>query len=111
MLKTEGEWMALVFDGNSKPNASLNIALVSILTDERVYAIEGKACSKSGNDEQQWIKAAPHWKILEYNIVISTTEQTRRKPCCIREQTIGIAMVSKRDLDNVTFDWSCNIYA
>ena len=36
-------------------------------------------------------------------------EKTVRKSCCISEQIIGIAMVSKRDFDNVTFDWSCNI--
>ena len=29
----------------------------------------------------------------------------------IKEQIIGIAMVSKRDFDNVNCDWRCNIYA
>ena len=47
----------------------------------------------------------------EYNIIFPTVEKTGRKPCSIREQIIGIAMVSKRDFDNVTYDLSCNIYS
>ena len=46
--------------------------------------------------------------ILEY---FPTIEETKRNPCSVREQIIGIAMVSKRDFDNVTYDWICNIYA
>ena len=49
--------------------------------------------------------------LSEYNIIFPFIEKTGRKPCCIREQMIGIAMVSKHDFDNVTFDWSCNINA
>ena len=44
---------------------------------------------------------------LEYNIIFLTIEKTERKPCCIREQIISIAMVSIRDFDNVTYDWTC----
>ena len=40
-----------------------------------------------------------------------TIEKTEGKPCSIREQIIGMAMVSKHDFDNMTYDWSCNIYA
>ena len=47
---------------------------------------------------------------LEYDI-FHTTEQTERKSCSIREQIIGIAVVSKRDFDNVTCDWRCSSYA
>ena len=50
-------------------------------------------------------------KLVEYNIIFPTIEKTGRKPCCIREQIIGIAMVSKRDFDNVTCNWSCSSYA
>ena len=45
---------------------------------------------------------------LEYNI--PTTEKTGRKPCCIREQIIGIVMASERDFDNVTCVRSCNLH-
>ena len=48
--------------------------------------------------------------VLEYNIIFPTIEKTDRKPCSIREQIIGIVMVSKRDFDNVTCIWSCNVY-
>ena len=41
---------------------------------------------------------------LEYNFDFPTNEKTGRKPCSIREQIIGIAVVSKRDFDNVTCD-------
>ena len=51
------------------------------------------------------------YRILEYNIIFPTVEKTGRKPCSVREQIIGIAMVSKRDFDNVTCDWSCSSYA
>ena len=44
------------------------------------------------------------FKMLEYNITFPTIEKTGRKLCCIREQLIGIAMVSKRDFDSVTCD-------
>ena len=43
---------------------------------------------------------------LEYNIVFSSVQKTGRKPCCIREQIIGIVMASQRDFDNVTCVWS-----
>ena len=49
--------------------------------------------------------------VLEYDVIFPTVEKTERKPCCIREQIICITMVSKRDFDNVTYDWSCDIYA
>ena len=48
---------------------------------------------------------------LEYNIIFPSIEKTGRKPCSIREHIIGIVMVSKRDFDNVTCVWSCNVYA
>ena len=48
---------------------------------------------------------------LEYNTIFPTLEKTRRKPCPIREQIIGIVMVSERDFDNVTCLWSCSSYA
>ena len=47
----------------------------------------------------------------EYNIIFPTIEKTGRNPCSVREQIIGIAVVSKRDFDNVTCDWSCGSYA
>ena len=49
---------------------------------------------------------------LEYNIIFPTIEKTERKPSSSREQQIiGIVMVSKRDFDNVTYDWNCDIYS
>ena len=48
---------------------------------------------------------------LEYNTTFPTIEKTERKPCSIRKQMIDIVMVSKRDFDNVTYDWGCNSYA
>ena len=47
---------------------------------------------------------------LEYNIIFPPLKKTERKPCCIREQIIGIVMASERDLDNVTCVWSLNLY-
>ena len=49
--------------------------------------------------------------IVEHNIIFLSIEMIRRKPCCIREQIIGIAMVSKRDFENVTSVEICNMYA
>ena len=49
--------------------------------------------------------------LLEYDIIFPTIEKTGRKPCCVREQIIGIVMASERDFDNVTCVWSCNLYA
>ena len=49
--------------------------------------------------------------ISEYNIVFPHVEKTGRKPCCIREQIIGIVMASEGDFDNVICEWSCNVYA
>ena len=39
------------------------------------------------------------YELLEYNMIFITIQKTGRKPCCIREQIIGIAMA---DFDNVT---------
>ena len=50
------------------------------------------------------------YMLLEYNIIFPTTEKTGRRPCCIREQIIGIEMVSEHDFDNVTCIWSCDVY-
>ena len=44
------------------------------------------------------------FRILHY---YPTTEKTGRKPCCIREQIIGIVMASERDFDNVACVWNC----
>ena len=52
-----------------------------------------------------------HKAILEYNITFPSIEKTGRKPCSIREHIIGIVMVSERDSNNVTFVWSCDVYA
>ena len=35
-------------------------------------------------------------------MIFPTIEKTGRKPCCIIEQIIGIALVSKRDFDKLT---------
>ena len=48
---------------------------------------------------------------LEYKIILPPSKRLKKKPCSNREQIMGIAMVSERDFDNVTYDWSCNIYA
>ena len=47
----------------------------------------------------------------EYNITFLFIEKTGRKPYSIREHIIGIVMVSERDFDNVTCQWSYNVYA
>ena len=44
-------------------------------------------------------------------VLFLSIEKTGRKPCSIRRHIIGIVMVSKRDLDNVTCVWSYNVYA
>ena len=47
-----------------------------------------------------------------YNIIFPTVEKTWRKMCNIRVQNHGgIAVVSKRDFDNVTYMYSYNIHA
>ena len=51
-----------------------------------------------------------HISILEYNIIFPTIEKTGQKTCYIREQIIGIAMVSESDFDNMTGVWSCGVY-
>ena len=51
------------------------------------------------------------YPVSEYNIIFPTIEKTGKKPCSIREQIIGITMVSKRDFDNVTCERSCSSYA
>ena len=40
--------------------------------------------------------------LVEYNIIFATGEKTGRKPCCIREQILGIANGSERDFGNFT---------
>ena len=58
-----------------------------------------------------WLTFRIENRLLEYNIILPTIENTGRKPCCIREQIIGIVMASERDFDNVTCAWRCNLYA
>ena len=48
---------------------------------------------------------------LECNIICPGFEKTGGKPRCIREQIVGISVVSEYDFDTLTFVWSCNVYA
>ena len=41
----------------------------------------------------------------EYSIIPPSIEKTGRKPCCIREQIIGIAMVLEHEFDNLICIW------
>ena len=47
--------------------------------------------------------------LLEYNIIFLTMKNNGRKPCCMREHIIGVAMVSERDFYNLTFS-TCRMY-
>ena len=58
-----------------------------------------------------YISVDIRFDLERYLLNIPTIEKTERKPCSIREQIIGIVMVSKRDFDNMTYSWSCNMYA
>ena len=44
--------------------------------------------------------------MLEYNTTFSPLKRLKGGRA-IREQTIGIAIISKRDFDNATYDLSC----
>ena len=49
--------------------------------------------------------------LSEYNIIFSQLKRLKESHSSIREQITGITMVSKCNFDNVTYDWSCNLYA
>ena len=48
---------------------------------------------------------------LEYNIIFPTIKKTERKPFSIREQDHMHCNGSKHYFNNVTYNWSCNIYS
>ena len=81
-----------------------NAVLVIFVSDD-----QGNT-DRPGFDLSYSIKGKFHL-LLECDIIFLTVKKTGRKPCCIREQIIGIVLVSLRDFYNLTCVWSCNLYA